>query len=143
MAILGLIVGGFVGTVVMTMMILYGYMMSLMPKDWNMIVDGMGKKMNEMMGVAPSMAWFVHFMIGTIIHPVVYQYLWVDTLHIGLGVYINEIVYAIIFAIMMVMMLGFLGAPNGWRVKMSIGIIMAHIVYAVVLAFIASLSVFS
>ncbi len=103
MAILDLIVGGFIGTVVMTMMILYGYMMSLMPKDWNMIIDGMGKKMNDMMGVPASMAWAVHFLIGTIIHPFVYDSVWVGALGLNLGPYINEIVYAIIFAIIMVM----------------------------------------
>ncbi|RMG26353.1 MAG: hypothetical protein D6732_21385 [Methanobacteriota archaeon] len=143
MAILDLIVGGFIGTVVMTMMILYGYMMSLMPKDWNMIIDGMGKKMNDMMGVPASMAWGVHFLIGTIIHPLVYDSVWVGALGLNLGPYINEIIYAIIFAIIMIMMLGFLEAPREWRGKMAIGIIMAHIVYAIVLALFASLALFS
>lgn len=143
MTILDLIVGGFVGTVVMTMMILYGYMMQLMPKDWNMIIDGMGKKMNEMMGVPATMAWVVHFAIGTLIHPYFYDLVWVGALGITLGAYINEIVYALIFAIVMIIMLGFLEAPSEWRGRMSIGIIMAHIVYAVILALFVSLSLFS
>lgn len=143
MAILDLIVGGFVGTIIMTMMILYGYMMSLMPKDWNMIVDGMGKKMNEMMGVPASMAWVVHFMIGTIIHPLTYDNVWVGILGLSFGAYFNEIIYALIFAVMMILMLGFLGAPKEWRGKMAIGIIMAHIIYAVIFTLIASFGLFS
>ncbi len=135
MTLPNLILGGFLGTIVMSIMIVYGYMMQLMPPSWSMISDGLGGMMNEMMGMPKMSAWGVHFMIGTLIHPLVYDYLWVGILKITLGSYLNEIVYAMIFAIMMIAMLGMMKAPREWWVKMSIGILMAHIVYALILAY--------
>ena len=137
MSLTELIIGGFLGTIVMTMMILYGSKMNLMPSGWNMLTDGLGGMMNNMMGVSPNMAYMVHFLIGTVVHPLTYNYIWVDALGVDLGSYINEIVYALIFAVMMIGMLPMLKAPDGWTSKIAMGIIMAHIVYAIVLALIA------
>jgi hypothetical protein len=39
----------------------------------------------------------------------------------------------------MIAMLGFLGAPSEWRSKMSMGIVGAHIVYAIVLVIVSDL----
>ncbi|OLS21058.1 MAG: hypothetical protein HeimC2_33300 [Candidatus Heimdallarchaeota archaeon LC_2] len=117
---------GFVGTVVMTMMILFGDRMGLMPpqSQYRLIVDGMGGKMNEMMGVPKEMAWAVHFGIGTILHPVL-----IDILDLSFA---SEIVYALVFAGVMIMMLSFMGAPSEWKSKMSMGIIMAHLAYVII-----------
>ncbi|MHA2030331.1 MAG: hypothetical protein ACW99A_12110 [Candidatus Kariarchaeaceae archaeon] len=87
-----------------------------------------------MMGVPKEMAWAAHFAIGTLIHPFL-----LDTIDLGLGNYFSEIAYALVFAIMMIAMLGFLGAPTEWKPKMSMGIIAAHVVYAIVLALIGGL----
>ncbi|MFV2014919.1 MAG: hypothetical protein ACC656_05805 [Candidatus Heimdallarchaeota archaeon] len=117
---------GFVGTIVMTMMIIFGDKMGVMPpqSQFRLIVDGLGGKMNEMMGVPKEMAWGVHFAIGTIIHPLL-----IDLLDLNL---VTEIAYALVFAIAMIMMLDFMGAPKEWKSKMSMGIIVAHIVYILV-----------
>lgn len=117
---------GFVGTVVMTMMILFGDKMGLMPpqSQYRLIVDGMGGKMNDMMGVPKEMAWIVHFGIGTIAHPLL-----IDILDLS---FVTEIAYALVFAFAMIMMLDFMGAPSEWKSKMTMGIIMAHVVYVIV-----------
>ncbi len=117
---------GFVGTVVMTMMILFGDKMGLMPpqSQYRLIVDGMGGKMNEMMGVPKEMAWAAHFAIGTIVHPLL-----IDILALSAAL---EFLYALVFAGAMIMMLDFMGAPSEWKSKMSMGIVMAHVVYVIV-----------
>ncbi len=134
-AALDLIVGGFVGTAVMSMMMMIGKMLGMAPEDWDMMKDGMGAKMKEMMGAPEWMAYVVHFMLGAIIFPFAYWYVWVDTLGIDLNNYINAVIFILIFGAMMILMFGFLGAPSEWRMKMAMGVVMGHVLYGLILAF--------
>ena len=126
--------GALVGTIVMTMMILYGYKMGMMKPGFNMITDGLGKMMNDKMGIPVVMGWVVHLMIGIGIHPTLHQLVWVDAF--GLDGVVLAIVFALIFAMMMIAMLPMLGVEKEWRMKTSMGIVMAHIAYGAILTLI-------
>ncbi len=141
MTFVSLVTGGLVGTIIMTMMILYGYMMKMMPENWNMITDGLGAMMNKMVGLPNSMGWLMHFMIGVIIHPLLFEYVWVGTFGITLGgAILNAVVFAMIFALMMIVMSTMMEIPEFSRMMMAIGIIMAHLVYGLVLGYFSTLA---
>ncbi len=134
MAILTVMLGGFLGTIIMTMMILFGDKMFVMPPRYNMITDGLGKKINEMTGMPINIAWIVHFGIGTVMHPLLYVYAWSGLLGINIiNNIVNTILFALVFGVMMASMLGFLGAPKEWRLRMTMGVLMAHVVYGLIL----------
>ena len=125
-------IGGLVGTVVMTMMVLYGDKMGMMKPGFNMITDGLGKMMNDKMGLPVIMGWVAHLMIGIVIHPLLYSIVWVGIF--GFEGVIMGIVFALIFAMMMIAMLPILGVESEWKMKTSMGIILAHIAYGAVFA---------
>lgn len=127
----GLILGGFIGTVIMTLFMQIGKKMGMMPPDFDMMKDGMGQKMNDMIGVPKNMALVMHFIIGTLILPLFYSLIWVDIISLGMGI-VGALIFFNIFGLIMIMMLPMLGAPDGWKGKMSMGIIMGHIIYALI-----------
>lgn len=126
--------GGLVATIVMTMMILYGHKMGMMKPGFNMITDGLGKMMNDKIGIPRVMGWVAHLMIGIGIHPTLHQLVWVDAF--GFDGILMAIVFALIFAMMMIAMLPMLGVEKEWRMKTSMGIVMAHIAYGAILTLI-------
>ena len=127
-----LFLGGFLGTIVMTMMILFGDKMKMMEPGWNMLTDGLGKKMNDMMGVPTWMGYVVHFIIGIVAHPLLFLYVWTPL--VSLTGFVSVLVFIMIFGVMMVMMLGMLGVPSEWKMKTAVGVLMAHLMYAIVLS---------
>ena len=131
MSTTGLILAGLIGTAVMTIFMQIGAKMGMMPPDFNMMIDGMGQKMNDMMGVPNQAAMLMHFIIGSLVLPLLYQFFWIEVLSLGLGV-LGALIFFNIFGLIMIFMLPMLGAPEEWRGKMSIGIIMGHIVYALI-----------
>ena len=75
-------------------------------------------------------------MIGVVVHPIVFTFIWFEFIFDS-NIYLSAIIYAVLFGIMMFMMLGFLGAPSEWRMKMGMGIIMGHVIYGLSLALFA------
>ena len=125
--VFGEILAGFIATAVMTVVMVYlAPMMKMMPKDWNMITDGLGGMMNKMMGVPKTMGWVAHFMVGMIIHP--YLYGFVAFIFTFAGVY-GFYVYVLIFAVMMIMMFPMLGIPEDFKTMMMMGVIIVHLIY--------------
>jgi len=129
--VFGEILAGFIATAVMTIVMVYlGPMMGMMPKNWNIITDGLGGMMNRMMGVSKSMGWLAHFTVGTILHPFVFALIWqliFSSLLGGASFY----VYVLVFAVMMIMMFPMLGVPSDFKSKMMMGVIVVHLIYAV------------
>lgn len=137
--VFGEILAGFIATAVMTIVMVYlGPMMGLMPKNWNMITDGLGGMMNKMMGVSKSMGWLAHFIVGSILHPYVFVLVW-QLIFSGLLGGASFYVYVLVFAVMMIMMFPMLGVPNDFKSKMMMGVILVHLIYAVTYIYTAPL----
>ena len=72
-----------------------------------------------------------------VVHKLVYdtdEEVWKDPIYLSIprirrAMRLND---ALVFAGMMIIMLDFLGAPSEWKSKMSMGIVMAHVVYVIV-----------
>ena len=141
--ILGSIIAGLFATAIMTLVMLYvGPMMGLMPSDWNMITDGLGGMINKMMGLTKSMGWIAHFMVGSLIHPLVYDYIWTSIFgSILVNIWLSFSIYALVFAAIMIMMFPMLGIPSDYKSKMRMGVIVVHIVYA--LSFVYLVGIFN
>lgn len=129
-----LLISGFIGTIIMTMLMMMGKRMKLMPSDFDLMIDGLGQKMNDMLKTPNQFAYVFHFMIGTAVLPILYSFVWVGMLALPSSI-IGSLVFFNIFGLIMIMMFPFLGVPSEWRLKTALGVIMGHVFYAIVFHF--------
>jgi len=127
------ILGGIVGTAVMTLIMLIGPMMG-MPKM------NSGEMLGGMMGMPVFVGWIIHFMIG-IIFAMVYAFLFLKVLGkitsnvlkgaiFGFAVF----VFAQIVMVLMGALMGGMPPPEGNMVMIIVGSIIGHIIYGIVVA---------
>ncbi len=137
------ILGGFVATLVMTMIVYVAPMMGMPKMD---IAAMLGSMMSHQMPAPMSGAWLIgmmmHFAGGTIIYPLIYTYLlyrilpgspWLKGLIWGL------ILWLLSQTMVMPMMgMGVFSANAPQRMMSVMGSLMGHIIYGVILGGIAN-----
>lgn len=124
------IVGGFVGTLAITlMMYIGGPMMGMMKMD---IADSLGK----MMGIGWAMGMLVHFINGTIIFPLIYAFLLYRVLPGGAtvkGITWGAILWLLAQLMVMPMMGGGVFSSKMGGMMTAGGSLIGHIIYGALL----------
>jgi hypothetical protein len=125
------VIGGIIGTAVMTIVMLLASMMG-MPKM------NPAEMLSGMMGVPTSIGWFMHFMIG-VIFALGYVFLFSILVKkikskILKGIIFGLAVFVFAQAMMAVMgaIMGGMPSPSGNMILMVMGSIIGHIVYGIV-----------
>lgn len=130
------LVAGIAATVVMTIVMMIAPMMGLAEMNPPAMVSGM-------MGMPIAVGWIMHFMIG-IVFSASFVYFFRSKLPIGNTV-LKGVVFGIIIAIMakvgMTMMGAMTGggtaAAEGSMVPMIMGLVLGHVIFGIVVAYVA------
>jgi uncharacterized membrane protein YagU involved in acid resistance len=126
-------VGGFVGTVAITMMMYFVSPMMGVKMD---IAAALGK----MLGGSWAMGMTLHFVNGTIIFPLIYAFLLYRILpgqYWAKGIYWGLVLWLLAQAVVMPMMGGGFFSANMGGMKAVIGSLLGHIVYGGLLGWVA------
>ncbi len=128
------VIGGLLGTAVMTLIMFIGPMMG-MPKM------NPAEMLSGMLGLPILIGWIMHFMIG-----ILFAFSYVFVLSKILKSINNQIINGVLFGLivflfaqimmfLMKSMMGGMSTPEGSMVLMMIGSVMGHLVYGLVTVF--------
>ena len=127
------ILGGFVGTVAITMMMYWiGPMMGMMKMD-------IAASLGSMLGGSWALGMMMHFINGTIIFPLIYAYLLFRILPGGAtlkGVEWGLILWFLAQVIVMPMMGGGFFSANMGGMMAAVGSLVGHVIYGALLGWI-------
>lgn len=130
------VLGGLIGTIVMTMTMMFVAPMMGVRMD-------IAKNLADMMGASRAIGMAAHFMLGTIVFPAIYVFAvfrFLPGTAMVKGAVWGTILWAMLEALMMPMMgMGFFGS-NGPGMKGAVAALLAHLVYGALLGGIAGMS---
>jgi uncharacterized membrane protein YagU involved in acid resistance len=123
------IAGGFVGTVVMTLMMMFVAPMMGVHMD-------IAENLSRMMGTGHSIGMAAHFMLGTIVFPLIYVFLlfrWLPGSPLVKGLLWGTALWAMLEIVMMPMMgLGIFGSAGPGKTG-AVAALLAHLMYGCLL----------